>query len=122
MVDARLLQVALEEVIDNAIKYGGGRPVQISAYVVDDDVVVSVRDEGSGISPEDQKQLFSSLSRGADSLNTAPRGLGLGLVITRELLERQGCAISVESEPGHGSVFSILLPGVSRAVPVQPTI
>jgi signal transduction histidine kinase len=122
MVDARMLQVALEEVIDNAIKYGGGTPVQIDAYVLDDDVVVSIRDEGPGISLEDQKHLFRSLSRGADSLNTAPRGLGLGLVITRELLERQGCAISVESEPGHGSVFSILLPGVSRAVPAQPII
>jgi signal transduction histidine kinase len=121
MVDMRLIQVAFEEVVDNAIKYGGGAPVQISAYTLDDDVILSIRDDGPGISPEDQLYLFQRLSRGADRLNSASRGLGLGLVITRELLERQGGAISVHSELGHGSVFSILLPGVSRAVAAQPT-
>lgn len=116
LVDKRMLQIALEEVVDNAIKYGGGAPVEISAYTLDDDVIVAIRDEGPGISPQDQQNLFSSLNRGADTLNAAPRGLGLGLVITRELLERQGCAISVQSELGQGSIFSILLPGASRDV------
>ncbi|HEY0737316.1 MAG TPA: ATP-binding protein [Herpetosiphonaceae bacterium] len=122
LVDARMLQIALEEVVDNAIKYGGGTPVQISAYTLDDDVVVAIRDHGPGISPEDQQHLFSSLSRGADTLNAEPRGLGLGLVITRELLERQGCAISVQSELGQGSVFSILLPGAGRDIPVPAVV
>lgn len=122
LVDARMLQIALEEVVDNAIKYGGGAPVQVSAYTLDDDVVITIRDHGPGISPEDQQHLFSSLSRGADTLNAEPRGLGLGLVITRELLERQGCAISVQSEMGRGSVFSILLPGAGRDVPAPVVV
>jgi signal transduction histidine kinase len=122
LVDGRMLQIALEEVIDNAIKYGGGAPVAINAYTLDGDVVVAIRDHGPGISSEDQQHLFSSLSRGADTLNAASRGLGLGLVITRELLERQGCAISVQSELGQGSVFSLLLPGASRNVPATAIV
>ncbi|HEX6290431.1 MAG TPA: cache domain-containing protein [Herpetosiphonaceae bacterium] len=119
MADARMIQVALEEVVGNALKYGDGAPVEISAYAEGDDVILAVRDYGPGIAPEEQAQLFQRLSRSADSINTALRGLGLGLVMTRELLERQGGAIGVQSTPGEGSLFTITLPGVSRAVEAQ---
>ena len=116
LVDARMLKVALQQVIDNAIKYGDGAPVQIVARRHAGGVALAVRDHGPGIAAEDLPNLFRPLRRGAGSLNAAPRGIGLGLVIARELIERQGGRISVQSEPGQGSLFSVFLPGASDGV------
>ena len=79
-----------------------------------------MRDEGVGIRAEDLPHLFSRMRRGAGSNNTAPRGLGLGLVITRALIERQGGTIRAHSTPGQGSTFTIFLPGVEHAA--QPLV
>jgi signal transduction histidine kinase len=114
-VDAQMLKVALQQVIDNAIKYGPGAPVQIVARRHASGVALAVRDYGPGIAAAELKNLFRPLRRGADSLNAAPRGMGLGLVIARELIERQGGQLSVQSQPGQGSLFSIFLPGASDA-------
>jgi signal transduction histidine kinase len=103
-------------VLDNAIKYGNGAPVWITATDQGDGITLAVRDEGPGIAPADLPNLFRRLRRSADSLNAAPRGMGLGLSISRELIERQGGTISVQSELGEGTLFSIFLPGVSDAV------
>jgi len=112
MVDARMIKVALQQLLDNAIKYGAGAPVRIAARAHGRGVVLAIRDFGPGIPPEDLPHLFQRLRRNANSLNTAPRGIGLGLVITRELIERQGGTIQVESRPGDGSLFNLFLPGV----------
>ena len=111
-----MLKVALQQVIDNAIKYGDGAPVQIVARRHAGGVALAVRDHGPGIAAEDLPNLFRPLRRGAGSLNAAPRGMGLGLVIARELIERQGGRISVQSQPGQGSLFSVFLPGASDGV------
>jgi signal transduction histidine kinase len=58
-----------------------------------------------GMAPEQVQQVFGRLNRSADSSNTAQRGLGLGLVIARALIERQGGTIHVESTLGEGSFF-----------------
>jgi len=116
LVDAHMLKVALQQVIDNAIKYGDGAPVQIVARRHAGGVALAVRDHGPGIAAEDLPNLFRPLRRGAGSLNAAPRGMGLGLVIARELIERQGGRISVQSQPGQGSLFSVFLPGASDGV------
>jgi signal transduction histidine kinase len=116
LVDTRMLKVALQQVIDNAIKYGDGAPVQIVARQHAGGVALAVRDHGPGIAAEDLPNLFRPLRRGAGSLNAAPRGMGLGLVIARELIERQGGRISVQSQPGQGSLFSVFLPGASDGV------
>jgi signal transduction histidine kinase/HAMP domain-containing protein len=114
-VDARMLKVALQQVIDNAIKYGDGAPIQIVARRHAGGVALAVRDHGPGIRADELPDLFRPLRRGAGSLNAAPRGMGLGLVIARELIERQGGTIGVQSQPGQGSLFSIFLPGASDA-------
>ncbi len=115
MADARMLKVALQQLLDNAIKYGAGAPVRVVARAHASGVALAVRDYGPGIAAEDLPHLFGRLRRGAGSLNAAPRGMGLGLVITRELIERQGGKISVQSQPGEGSLFSIYLPGANDA-------
>jgi len=114
--DARLLKIALQQVLDNAIKYGGGAPVTISAECHETDVALIVRDQGPGIPADELPYLFQRLQRGGESLNAEPRGMGLGLVITRELVERQAGTIDVDSQLGRGSIFTITLPGVHDAV------
>lgn len=111
MADTRTLKLAVEQVVDNAFKYGGGAPVSITARETLDGVELIVRDEGPGIPTEELPQLFKKLQRGADSYNQARRGLGLGLVITREVIERQGGSVQVESQPQQGCVFTIKLQG-----------
>ncbi len=114
-IDARLVKVALQQLVDNALKYAGGAPVRIAARPHGSGVALTVRDFGPGIPTEDQTHLYRRLHRGAGSLNNAPRGMGLGLVITRELIERQGGTVSVQSQLGQGSQFTLFLPGVNDA-------
>jgi signal transduction histidine kinase len=113
--DPRMLKLALQEVLDNAVKYGGTGPVRIDAAPQGTGVTLAVCDAGPGIAAEDLPNLFRGLRRGSGNLNIGSHGLGLGLLITRELVERQGGSIQVDSQPGHGSRFSIFLPGVNNA-------
>jgi signal transduction histidine kinase len=115
--DAHMLKVALRQVIDNAIKYGAGAPLRIAAQGHAGGVELAVRDHGPGIAAADLPNLFRPLRRGAGSLNAAPRGIGLGLVIARELIERQGGTIGVQSQLGQGALFKIFLPGATDAAP-----
>ncbi|KAB8142509.1 HAMP domain-containing protein [Chloroflexia bacterium SDU3-3] len=118
-IDGRLVKVALQQIVDNAIKYGVGAPVRLVARAHGEGIAIAVRDFGPGIAAEQIPHLFSRLHRGADALNQAPRGMGLGLMIARELIERQGGSVSVQSELGQGSLFTIFLPGakdVAQAV------
>ncbi len=105
MVDPQKIRIVLEQLIDNALKYGGGEPVEVIVRREDEDVLIGVRDYGIGMAPEQVRQVFGRLNRSADSSNTAQRGLGLGLVIARALIERQGGTINVESKLGEGSFF-----------------
>jgi signal transduction histidine kinase len=120
IADTRMLKLAVEQVIDNAFKYGNGAAVTIAARETVDGVDLVVRDEGPGIAPDDVPHLFSKLQRGADSYNRAGRGLGLGLVITREVIERQGGTVQVESQPDRGCEFTISLQGAGYVA--QPQI
>ena len=99
--------------ISNAIKYGGRPPrVELGATVQADGMVrFWVRDDGSGLTPAEQAQLFVPFTR----LNKTPaKGNGLGLSIVRRIVEKLGGQVGVESEglPGRGCVFSFTLPGV----------
>jgi signal transduction histidine kinase/HAMP domain-containing protein len=107
--DVRMVRFAVQQLVDNAIKYGAGAPIRIVARRHGRGVALAVRDFGPGIPPDQLPHLFERLRRHAGSLNEAQRGLGLGLVLVRELLERQGGAISVQSEAGQGALFTILL-------------
>lgn len=108
--DARLLSFALGQLVDNAIKYGEGAPITITAAQHAQGVALTVRDSGPGIAAERLPKLFERLQRSDDALNHAPRGLGLGLVLARKLSERQGGSLSVTSQLGEGSAFTITLP------------
>ncbi len=110
-VDPQKLRIVLEQLLDNAIKYGEGAAIQVIAQRRGGSVALGVRDHGPGMSSEDVQNLFRRLSRSADSSSKAQRGLGLGLVIVQALIERQGGTIEVESRPGKGSIFWVIVPG-----------
>ena len=101
----------LQNLVDNAIKYSpDGGEVRIFAHHYDEELVIGVSDEGTGISPEDQTRLFKSFER-LGAKNGIP-GTGLGLRVCRILVEAHDGRIWVESELGKGSKFLFSLPVV----------
>ena len=113
--DQSRIEQALCNLLSNAIKFtpSGGRIV-LSARGVHETVEISVTDTGSGIAPEQQQQIFERFYQTEDSLTNVSKGTGLGLTITKELIEAHNGKISVESEIGKGSRFSFWLPVFSQ--------
>jgi PAS domain S-box-containing protein len=108
--DPARLERILTNLLSNALKYSApGTPVTVSAAQRDGDLVTSVADRGPGISPEDLPRLFQRYFR-TELRRERREGVGLGLYITRKLVEAHGGRIWVESELGKGSVFSFSLP------------
>jgi PAS domain S-box-containing protein len=106
--DTYRLEQALSNLITNAVKYGDGKPIHVVLESSKDEVSLSVIDEGKGIAPEDLGKIFMRYTR-LESKNSAS-GLGLGLYITKNIIEGHGGKITVESKLGHGSKFMIKLP------------
>lgn len=110
----RIEQVVIN-LLTNALRYGKGKPVTVSTVSVPDGVRIQVRDQGMGISEEDQKRIFEQFERANGNDGTG--GLGLGLFITQQLVEAHGGQIGVESREGEGSTFSITLPFTTPEAP-----
>ncbi len=110
--DPDKVEQILTNLVGNAIKYSpAGGEVVVSVSCADDEVRVSVRDQGIGMSPRDMGQLFEKFYRvDRDEVRRAG-GTGLGLYITKRLVEMHGGHIWAESWPGEGSEFSFTLPG-----------
>lgn len=106
--DRLAVEQIVSNLVSNAIKYGGGSSVSISLRRDGDDALLSVRDGGAGISPEDQQKIFEQFEQ---VVTRTPRGgFGVGLWLVRWLAQAHGGSISVESRPGEGSTFTIRLP------------
>jgi PAS domain S-box-containing protein len=109
--DVDRLRQVLINLIDNAIKYSPeGGVVTVSLKREGGWGRLSVADEGLGIPSGEQRAIFEKFYRVDPALTHAPGGTGLGLYICRELVERMGGRIDVESEPGVGSIFTVELP------------
>src|ERR671930_84966 len=107
--DADRIQQVLVNLLDNAIKYGGGSPVTVRVDRVDGVVRLSVRDLGPGLSAAEQARIFDKFYRAGPQLTRAG-GTGLGLYISRELVRRMGGRLDVQSEVGAGATFVLELP------------
>jgi signal transduction histidine kinase len=103
----RLEQVVVN-LLTNALRYGSGKPIRVELSRLPGAAAIRVSDRGVGIAPEDRGRIFEQFVRVGDRLR-AP-GLGLGLYITRQLVEAHGGTISVESTLGEGSTFTVALP------------
>lgn len=122
-VDCAKLQQVLVNLLSNAIEHSrAGQHVWLSARRNDAGLVISVRDEGSGIPPEDQRRLFGAFVRAGTRKTAGERSVGLGLAIARVVVEAHGGKIWVESTPDHGSTFCFALPpGATLGEPIRPT-
>jgi len=103
----RIEQVAIN-LLTNALRYGQGQPVDVSLHLLPGSVRMDVCDQGMGIPEAAQQRIFEQFERITGNDGTG--GLGLGLYITRQLVEAHGGVISVQSVPGEGSVFQVTLP------------
>jgi len=103
------IEQVLTNLLTNALRYGGGKPVEMVVQQMGGTARVAVRDQGIGIAPEDQERIFKQFERTKDSRKHAA-GLGLGLYITHKIVSLHGGQIGVESAPGEGSRFVVDLP------------
>jgi two-component system sensor histidine kinase BaeS len=104
------LASAVGNLVGNAIKYThSGGLVSVRAGVTQEEIWIRVEDSGTGLLPEEQQKVFEPFYRGNQG-RRIKQGMGLGLSIARDLVEAHGGKISLESEPGKGSQFTIHLP------------
>jgi signal transduction histidine kinase len=114
--DRAKLRRILLNLLSNALKFTqkGGR-VEVRADLQDERVRVSVSDTGVGIAPEDVDRLFDKYEQTRSRATRGEKGTGLGLYITKQLVELHGSAITVKSELGKGSTFSFTLPAAGSS-------
>jgi PAS domain S-box-containing protein len=106
--DRTRLEQVLGNVLGNAIKYGAGRPIRIATRGEGEMAHLDVTDEGIGVAAGDSGRIFDKFERAVPSAHYG--GLGLGLYISRQIVEAHGGWIDVDSSPGAGSTFRIALP------------
>jgi two-component system sensor histidine kinase BaeS len=111
--DPRLIDVMVSNFVSNAIRYtprGGKVEIRAARRRRPPAVVIAVRDTGTGIAPEHLERIFDRLYRTDDARDRASGGSGLGLAIARSAARTLGARIEVDSQPGTGSEFRLVLP------------
>lgn len=112
--DHEALSRALWNLLENAGKYSeSGSPIHVFARRQGDSVLLGVRDEGLGIPSREQKRIFQKFVRGADATRAGVRGVGIGLALVTRIVQAHGGSVRLDSEPGRGSTFTIVLPAES---------
>jgi len=109
--DPMRIEQVVTNLITNAIRYGDGKPIEVTVKAEAPRALLCVRDFGVGIEEKDQARIFQRFER-ASSTNVS--GLGLGLYISRDIVQAHGGTIRVESALGKGSTFTVELPLVGR--------
>jgi signal transduction histidine kinase len=102
------LEQVVANLLTNALRYGARKPVQVRVYAEGGQAKIEVRDQGIGISADNQKRIFQQFERVAAS--HATHGLGLGLFISEQIVAAHDGRIEVQSEEGQGSLFRVCLP------------
>lgn len=109
--DSRLIVQVLVNLVGNALKYTPpGSTIRISAKRTGDTAIISVADDGPGISPEEKEHIFDMFFVGGNAASDGRRSLGLGLALCRTIVNTHGGEIWVEDNSPHGSIFSFTLP------------
>jgi two-component system phosphate regulon sensor histidine kinase PhoR len=114
--DEDALVGALIDVLQNAHKYtGADKRIVISARAVEEGVAIRVADNGPGIPGPEQKRIFEKFYRAKDPLHRTIEGSGLGLAMVKHIMKAHGGKVSVESQPGAGAAFTLVLPAAAPA-------
>jgi len=116
--DRSRIEQVITNLLANAAKFGQGKPVTLHVAPEDERARLRVVDRGIGIPPEDQARVFDRFERAVPSQHFG--GLGLGLYIARQIIEAHGGEIRVESVPGAGTTFTVLLPREAPSEGVRP--
>jgi signal transduction histidine kinase len=113
--DRSRLEQVIDNLLSNALKYGPGRPVTLRVEQHEDEARLIVSDEGIGIASESLPRIFEKFERAVSPRHYG--GLGLGLYITRQIVQALGGSIRVESQPEQGATFTVELPLAGAGLP-----
>jgi signal transduction histidine kinase len=118
-VDPVRIEQVLGNLIDNAVKFGMGNPIEVELHAKDGGATIAVRDHGPGLPLEEQAEIFKRYRRGSGAAGLG--GLGLGLHVVRGIVESHGGTVGVDARPGEGSTFTVTLPLASASqVAMEP--
>ncbi|WPU63432.1 sensor histidine kinase [Peredibacter starrii] len=106
--EERKIEKLMSHLLSNAIKFGNGGPIEISAVTEAEGVTIKVKDHGIGINLEDKTKIFEKFGRAVSEYNFG--GFGLGLYLSQRIVALHKGKISVESEPNQGTQFTVFLP------------
>lgn len=110
-LDSRQIERVLVNLISNAINYTpDGKTIKVQTLVNAENIIFSVSDEGIGIQPEELAHVFERFYRTNNARKTQSSGTGLGLAIVKEIVELHGGTVTITSQPGVGSTFTIQIP------------
>ncbi len=110
LLDERAVEIAVINLVDNALKYAqDGKYVWVAVRPVSGGAEVSVTDQGSGIAPEDRKRIFERFVRGKSASGKQVRGSGIGLSLVKHIAEAHGGSIRVEDATPRGAIFTLRL-------------
>jgi len=114
--DPEAMSVALRNLLDNALKYSPNYPtVWVEWGMEHECVAIRVRDKGIGVQPSERKAIFRKFVRGSAAVVGNVKGSGVGLAMVRHIVMAHGGEVTLESEPGRGSTFTLLLPAMGKA-------
>jgi signal transduction histidine kinase len=120
--DERKIKQVMFNLLSNAVRFTppGGR-IDVRAWSAEDGgpILISVRDTGVGIAPDEQVRVFEEFYQAAREPERTRDGTGLGLALARKFVELHGGRLWVESQPGQGSLFTFTLPRDGRRSPIE---
>ncbi|HUS07822.1 MAG TPA: ATP-binding protein [Bryobacteraceae bacterium] len=110
-IDRESLSRALWNLLENAAKYSpANSPIRVAVRRQGGSVLLAVEDEGAGVPVGERERIFQKFVRGLDAKQSGVRGVGIGLALVKRIVEAHGGTVRLESEPGRGSIFTLVLP------------
>lgn len=113
--DREALALALRNLLDNALKYSpDSSPVRVGVKALNGTVAVSIEDQGPGVGAPERRAIFRKFTRGAAARTLNVKGTGIGLTMANQIVQAHGGRLELDSEPGRGSTFTMVLPAMPR--------
>jgi signal transduction histidine kinase/tetratricopeptide (TPR) repeat protein len=110
-IDKNAMKLVVNNLLDNAVKFSSeDSEIKVTIEKKGEEILLKIKDDGIGITKNEQLRIFEKFYRGKEASHFSPTGTGLGLTIVKQIVQAHGGEIQVESEPGKGSTFSVILP------------